>query len=217
MARCVPLGSPSVDCIETIALRVAAGAEHETEADKESLFASLLLLLGARIARLIRQYGLGDMREDAEQVAAIGVHRALMTFDPQRARFSTHVTWQIRGELQGLRHRVRLDQRRSAISAGITTVSLDALSNWNARGSEFEIVDHTSLARIEGGASNAMSQRLIDRLLDKIGSPENERQIVSDHLFDREPSSFERAKRTSEQRRQIVRRTLRNCAKAMAV
>ncbi len=176
-------------------------------------FAQLLELLRPRIRRLALQYGLSDMLDDAAQAAAIGVHRALDTFDPTQASFSTHVSWQIRGELQSLRHRMRLDQRRSAVNAGASTVSLDALTISDTA-TPFEVVDETAHARTERGASDNMVHAMMDDLLDRLGSPDDERIIIYDMLFDREPSAKER---TPEQRRQIVRRTWRNCIKVLAV
>ena len=180
----------------------------------ERQFSDLLLLLAPRIASLIRRYGLGDMREDAEQAAAIGVYRALCGFDPARARFSTHVTWQIRGELQSLRHRMRLDQRRSAVSAGAVTISLDALPH--GEGQVFEIVDEAALGHTESGAGDHMARAAFERLLDRLGAPEDERAIVRAYLLGAEERGHYADPRTREQRRQIVRRTIRNCAKLAA-
>lgn len=179
-------------------------------------FAGLLALLSPRIARLIRQYRLGDMQEDAEQAAAIGVHRALISYEPTKAQFSTHVTWQIRGELQGLRHRMRLDQRASARNAGVSTVSLDAINAAGDHGPVFEVMDDTSLPRAERGASDTMALSLMNRLLDRLDAPAEEREIVLDHLLDRECRSEAKLRRTSEQRRQVMRRTYRNCVKVIA-
>lgn len=173
---------------------------------RERLFAELLVLMRPRIARLVRQYGLADMAEDAQQVAAIGLHRALATFDPDRARFVTHAGWQMRGELQGLRHRVRLDQRRSARAAGIVTVALD-----EARGPDaliYQIADEHALPQTESAASEAMAAAVLTRLLDRIHAPAEVRAVLVDNLWDRDrPDS----QRTPEQRRQVVRRTLRHC------
>jgi hypothetical protein len=213
-ARVHPRAAPHVT--EDLARKLAkiryAGA-REAESD----FVRLLALLRPRIARLVRQYGLSDMREDAEQAAAIGVHRALESFDCAQARFSTHVTWQIRGELQSLRHRMRLDQRRSAQSAGVSTVSLESLRlPGDAEARTLEIVDEQALQNCERLASDRMALGLLDRLLNRLDSPEDERGIVLDHILDRKATHCAGERRSSEQRRQIVRRTLRNCAKMAA-
>ena len=176
-------------------------------------FARLLERLKPRIAYLVGRYGLSDMREDAEQACAIGVHRALETYDPRKARFTTHVTWQLRGELQSLRHRVRLDQRQSARSAQVRTVSLEALSAAYAESGEvFEIVDEDALQRVERTCSNALVRRSLLRLMNRIETPVQERVIVLESVFDREGDDARYGK-TREQRRQIVRRNIRNCAK----
>ncbi len=201
--------------IEQIAARLSASdCQGDTGYGRE--FADLLTLMSPRVARLIRQYRLGDMREDAEQAAAIGLHRALTTFEPAKAQFSTHATWQIRGELQGLRHRMRLDQRRSAVAAGISTVSLEALSVKDEDVHAFEIVDEGALPRVESAASDCMTWSLLTQLLDQLEAPWHERAVLHDHLFDTYRAPKAESERTPEQRRQIVRRTLRNCAKAVA-
>ena len=179
----------------------------------DRLFARLLECLNPRIVHLIQRYGLSDMREDAEQVCAIGVHRALGSYDPAKARFTTHVTWQLRGELQSLRHRVRLDQRQSAQSAQVRTVSLEALSaKYAERGEAFEIIDEDALERVERTCSNAWVRRSLLRLMDRIETPVQERVIVLESVFDREGDDARYGK-TREQRRQIVRRNFRNCTK----
>ncbi len=145
--------------IERLALRLAGSAQSGDPAYERD-FVGLLVLLSPRIARLIRQYRLDDLREDAEQAAAIGLHRALTSFDPDKAGFGTHATWQIRGELQSLRHRMRLDQRRSAVNSGINTVSLEAVGTEQGDGERvLEFVDPAAQSRVEGGASDAMTWR----------------------------------------------------------
>lgn len=201
--------------IERYATQIAAIRQNGgREAERE--FETLLTLLGGAIARQVRQYGLRDLRDDAEQCAAIGVHRALETFDPAKARFSTHVTWQIRGELQGLRHRMRLDQRRSAVGVGAKTVSLHALgtSPHACQPTTFEIVDDGAKQRTEAGASEFLTRQVMERLLDGIDAPEDERAIIFEHLYDCAPPRSLSAK-TREQRRQIVRRTNRNCIRLL--
>jgi len=177
------------DTISTNALRIAALARQEPRARArvrtcirlDRAFTDMLESLRPRILRLIAQYRLTDMPEDAEQAAAIGVHRALQTFDPAQASFATHATWQIRGELQSLRHRMRLDQRRSAISAGLTTVSIEALSG---AGEPFDLPDAPALEAVESAASDVMAQHLAERLLHHARANANERAIMFDYLFD---------------------------------
>ncbi|WP_204348458.1 sigma factor, partial [Klebsiella pneumoniae] len=66
-------------------------------------FAQILKLIAPRIRHFVRQYGLTAHWEDAEQCCAIAVHRAIESYDPAKAQFTTFVNWQIRGELQSLR------------------------------------------------------------------------------------------------------------------
>ena len=182
----------------------------------EARFAVLLELLAPRIGHLIRTYGLADWREDAEQVCAIGVFRALESYDPGKAHFTTHVTWQLRGELQSLRHRVRLDQRQSARSASARTVSLEGLGA--AAGQDnaiFEIVDEGSLTRTESGASDHLAGSMLAKLLERLDAPTEERRIVLQSIFG-ENSDMAPDRTMRERHRQIMRRTFRNCAKLLA-
>ncbi len=182
----------------------------------ERKFAQLVDLLLPRMSHLIRSYGLADMREDAEQACAIGVLRALESYDPAKARFATHVTWLLRGELQSLRHRVRLDQRQSARSAGVRTVSIEALVRRTIdEPGTFEIVDERALANVERDASDCMTNKALSSLLDRLEAPDHERVIVSDRIFG-DRFSYVNDRKTREQHRQIVRRTFRNCAKLLA-
>ncbi|MBL7372476.1 sigma-70 family RNA polymerase sigma factor, partial [Escherichia coli] len=91
-------------------------------------FAQILKLIAPRIRHFVRQYGLTAHWEDAEQCCAIAVHRAIESYDPAKAQFTTFVNWQIRGELQSLRFRLMTDQRPSARKVEATTVSLSALA-----------------------------------------------------------------------------------------
>ncbi len=193
------------------AARGLAGNHPSALEDRE--FARLMDLIAPRIRHLIHTYRLTDMTEDAQQACAIAVLRALESYDPAQARFTTHVTWQLRGELQSLRHRVRLDQRRSAQSAGVTTVRLEMLRDGELQSQE--IVDERALEHAEAEASATMALRLLDGLLDEISAPDHERLIVLDHVLEREPHG-PALNYTSEQRRQITRRTYRNCAKVVA-
>ena len=173
-------------------------------------FACLLAMLRPRIRSLVMRYGLADLREDAEQACAIAVHRALDSYDPSRARFTTHVTWQMRGELQGLRHRERIDQQPAVRVAGIRLRSLDGLLE---AGAHPEIIDDAAYARLEGAASAALARRALQRLMEQVGSSQREFEIVLGAVF--EPDREARLPvREREKRRQVVRRTFRNCAKA---
>ena len=94
--------------------------------ESDRAFAQILKLIAPRIRHFIRQYGLVAHWDDAEQCCAIGVHRAILAYDPTKAQFTTFVNWQLRGELQALRFRLMTDQRQSAKKVAATTVSLHA-------------------------------------------------------------------------------------------
>lgn len=134
------------------------------ESERSHHFGKIMRLLGSRIQYFTRQYGLDDMPDDAWQACAIGAHRAIEAYDRDQASFTTLVNWQLRGELQSLRHRVRLDQRDSAGAAGIRTVSMDID---RPEAPVFSIVDEGACDRVEAGASRSMALNSIDWLLDR--------------------------------------------------
>ncbi|WP_128891536.1 sigma factor [Erythrobacter sp. HKB08] len=198
--------------IEEVASAIVAERGREQErADRH--FRQLLEMLGPRIRYLGARYGLSDMREDAWQACALGIHRALLSYEPGKASFSTHATWQMRGELQSLRHRVRLDQRDSAKAAGITTVAIEGLRQGEAR-QLFEIVDDEAQPDVERAASDHLAYRSISALLDRLEATPSDRSTMLAALFGDSPLGATREQR--EKDRQVVRRLSRNCRKLVA-
>lgn len=133
-------------------------------------FAMVMKIIAPRIRHFIRQYGLMHHREDAEQVCAIGVHRAIEAYDPERAMFTTFVNWQIRGELQGLRFRLMDDQRPSAKKVDAVTISLHGKEH-SPDGEEISleamIEDEGATARTETRAADHMAGQMSRALLDE--------------------------------------------------
>ena len=87
-------------------------------ANVDKAFAAILKLIAPRIRHFIRQYGLTNHWDDAEQACAIGVHRAIQAYDPAKAQFTTFVNWQLRGELQGLRCQRSLQLGEQVVELG---------------------------------------------------------------------------------------------------
>ncbi|WP_253201389.1 sigma-70 family RNA polymerase sigma factor [Sphingomonas quercus] len=138
-------------------------------AEVDRAFAQILKLIAPRIRHFTRQYGLIDYWDDAEQVCAIAVHRAIQAYEPEKAQFTTFVNWQIRGELQSLRFRVMTDQRPSAKKVEATTVSLNAVTH-GPDGEETSldalIEDEDALALTEAGASGYLANSAMQSLVD---------------------------------------------------
>ncbi|MGN6124300.1 MAG: sigma-70 family RNA polymerase sigma factor [Sphingomonas oligoaromativorans] len=137
------------------------------EVDKA--FARIMKLIAPRVRHFIRQYGLAGHWEDAEQVCAIAVHRAIQAYDPAKAQFTTFVNWQIRGELQSLRFRLMTDQRPSAQKVDATTVSINSI----ATGPEGDqttleglIQDENAHITAEAGASDYLATSALQALID---------------------------------------------------
>jgi RNA polymerase sigma-32 factor len=157
---------------EVIANRPAEG-ERQTARQRitaDRAFATVLRIIAPRIRHFIKQYGLTAHWEDAEQVCAIGVHRAIEAYDPAKAMFTTFVNWQLRGELQGLRFRLMDDQRPSARKVEATTISLHAME----RGADGEdmalenmIEDELAEERTEAAAADHLAEQTCAALMDE--------------------------------------------------
>ncbi len=156
-----------VEVAAILALRRRIPADGRTRAAIDRHFARILRLIAPRIRHFIRAYGLVDWHDDAAQACAIGIHRALLAYDPAKARFTTFVNWQLRGELQGLRHRVRLEQRASAQAAGASVISLDQLGEAaDGDGPRWEPADPASQLRTEALAAETLARRACGTLID---------------------------------------------------
>ncbi|TNE40028.1 MAG: sigma-70 family RNA polymerase sigma factor [Sphingomonadales bacterium] len=157
---------------EVIANHPAEGEQPTARqrAATDRAFAMVMKIIAPRIRHFIRQYGLMHYREDAEQVCAIGVHRAIEAYDPARAMFTTFVNWQIRGELQGLRFRLMDDQRPSAKKVDAVTISLHG-KDYGPDGEEISletmIEDENATARTENRAADHMAGQISRALLDE--------------------------------------------------
>lgn len=156
--------STITDALETEVAAIRAGARDcaRSRAAIDRHFARALRLIAPRIRHFTRTYGLIDMAEDAAQACAIGLHRAILAYDPARARFTTFVNWQLRGELSALRFRMRPETREGARSVGVRLVSLDAL----AEGAEEPLEDPAALEATEALAAETMARRACGSLLD---------------------------------------------------
>ncbi|MDB5671955.1 MAG: sigma-70 region 2 [Alphaproteobacteria bacterium] len=158
--------------VSIVIANTPAGDEKPTARQRlnvDKAFASILKLIAPRIRHFIRQYGLSAHWDDAEQACAIGVHRAIQAYDPEKAQFTTFVNWQLRGELQGLRFRLMTDQRSSAKKVEATTVSLSSLATSDGEEMSFDglIEDEDALERVEAAASDYLARQATDALIDR--------------------------------------------------
>jgi len=199
------------------ALDAAPRARARVLADRA--FALLAALAAPRIRYFTRRYGLADVTEDAAQVCAIALHRAAERYDPARARFTTYVNWQLRAELQALRHRLHGDQRCAGRRHVTATLSLDALQ---AEDAEDWLADPAAEIETEQGAADNLAALLADRLVEdwaarrraRLSAPRGgergfdarlatEKALVRHHL-----TVSDAAARLRESDRHVVRRAL---------
>jgi len=168
--------SRTTAALEAAVATVIAGRAAERQptarerARVDCAFARILRLIAPRIRHFIRHYGLAQHWDDAEQCCAIAVHRAIESYDPARAQFTTLVNWQIRGELQSLRFRLMTDQRPSARKVAATTVSLHGTAI-GPEGEETELeallVDEEALAATESAASAFLARSATECLVEE--------------------------------------------------
>lgn len=158
--------STITDALETEVAAIRAIAARDTARSRAAVdrhFARALRLIAPRIRHFTRAYGLTGMADDAAQACAIGLHRAIQAYDPARARFTTFVNWQLRGELSALRFRMRPETREAARSIGMGVVSLDALAD---EGEPWLLEDRAALQATEALAAETMVRRACGSLLD---------------------------------------------------
>lgn len=80
----------------------------------------------------------------------------------RRARFTTYVNWQLRAELQALRHRLHGDQRCAGRRRVTATLSLDALAD---EGADDWLIDPAAETATEQGAADDLAMLVADRLV----------------------------------------------------
>jgi hypothetical protein len=142
------------------ALDAAPGARTRVLTDRA--FARLAALAAPRIRYFTRTYGLADVADDAAQVCAIALHRAAERYDPARARFTTYINWQLRAELQALRHRLHGDQRCAGRRDVTAMLSLDVLEDG---GADDWLVDPAAEPATEQGAADGLVNLVAERLV----------------------------------------------------
>lgn len=185
--------SKTTDALEAAVAAVLAETQPDgaprtarQRANLDRIFSQILKLIAPRIRHFIRQYGLVAHWEDAEQCCAIAVHRAIQSYNPEKAQFTTFINWQIRGELQGLRFRLMIDQRPSARKVAATTVSMHGITS-NIDGEEMSlesiIVDGNALSQTESAASDYLAKSATRALLDAFVA--NSRTIAIETLRNR--------------------------------
>ncbi|APZ99990.1 RNA polymerase subunit sigma-70 [Sphingopyxis sp. QXT-31] len=201
--------------MDWIAARTASDAEPtpRRRAQADRAFARLAACAAPRIRYFIRRYGLSSAYEDGEQACAIALHRAAQSYDPRRAAFTTHMNWQIRAELQALRHRLHGDQRRAPHRLAAETLSLGDPAILD------RLVDPDAELAVEGRASDYLAGRLADRLADDWAQRRDgewqrgKAKLAAQHsLVRRHLTAVDPAGRLSESHRHIVRRAFADIA-----
>ncbi|KPM22449.1 sigma factor [Citromicrobium bathyomarinum] len=168
--------SKSTEALEVAVAEVIANMNSDgsrgsarQRANIDRAFIRILKIAAPRIRHFIRQYGLAAHYEDAEQVCAIAVHRAIEAYDPTKAKFTTFLNWQIRGELQSLRFRLMTDQRPSARKVEAVTIALTTGSitdDGEETSLEALIEDEAALERTESSASEHLANQACIALVD---------------------------------------------------
>ena len=168
--------SKSTEALEVAVAEVIANTNDDgspgsarQRANIDRAFSRILKIAAPRIRHFIRQYGLTSHHDDAEQVCAIAVHRAIVAYDPTKAKFTTFLNWQIRGELQSLRFRLMTDQRPSARKVDAVTIPIHTgttTPDGEETSLEALVEDEEALERTEQSASDHLARETCAALLD---------------------------------------------------
>ena len=137
---------------------------------RDHAFMAIMGILAPRIRYFTRTYGLMNHADDAEQVAALAVCKAIDSYDPEVALFTTYVNWPIKAEFQALRFRLFLDTRPASRKVGAVTIALDSTYRM-ADGTDVSLadtlVDEAALEQVEAGASAYLAREAIEALIDR--------------------------------------------------
>lgn len=137
---------------------------------RDRAFMAIMGILAPRIRYFTRTYGLTNHADDAEQVAALAVCKAIDSYDPSVALFTTYVNWPIKAEFQALR--LRLFQDTRAVSRKVNAVTIPLESTYHmADGADVSLaeilVDDAALADVESGASAYLAREATEALIDR--------------------------------------------------
>lgn len=143
------------------------GAAERTRADRA--FARLHRQMVARLGRAIGGGRFHGAADDAEQAVAIGLVKALDTYDPARAKFVTHATWAVRAELKTLGWQLHVDQRPCNRDRGVRTVSGHAPTGGGEAAGELfdQLADAAAQPACERRAADSFAARMLEAIVER--------------------------------------------------
>lgn len=93
--------------------------------EKDRMIYAMQKMLAPTVTYLASRKNMMAVKDDVDQHAAIAICKALSTWIPEKASFSTHVHWQIMAELGALQHALYPDRRKLKTPQRIRFVELD--------------------------------------------------------------------------------------------
>lgn len=140
----------------------------------DDAFASIIRILDPRIRYLTQRWGLRNHAEDALQAGRIGVHKALETFDPTVAKFTTHVAFRLQAQMKDLRFHLFKDERSDAVKVGAKTISAESLRAEDDT-PLIQLIESDGAEELtESAAAATMAKRTLDALLDAFEDAETD-------------------------------------------
>lgn len=171
-------------------------------------FSRLHRIMVLRLGRAIGNGRYHDAMDDAGQALAIGLHKAIGTYDPSRAQFVTHATWAIRAELKTLGWQLHVDQRPCNRDRGVRTVSGHAATGSGDESAELfdRLADEGAEVAVERAASDTMTSRMLSLLIARRHAVELaehqvawlERHVAPNHIGVRQRQLFADQARDAE-------------------
>ncbi len=99
---------------------------HRLRAERDRYIFEIQRILRPSVRRMTNKKNLSrDLHDEFEQHTNIAIMKALSTWDPVRGKFSTHVHWEIRAELQIIQHFQHPERRRLVVATPIQKIELD--------------------------------------------------------------------------------------------
>ncbi len=142
---------------------------HRLRAERDRYIFAIQNILRPSVRRMTNKKNLSrDLQDEFDQHTNIAIMKALSTWDPIRGKFSTHVHWEIRAELQIIQHFQHPERRRLVVATPIRKIELDrpVINDEGGSASLMEILkDEQADENVVSGAEKYIAMRYFERVL----------------------------------------------------
>lgn len=142
---------------------------HRLRAERDRYISEIQRILRPSVRRMTNKKNLSrDLQDEFEQHTNIAIMKALSSWDPIRGKFSTHVHWEIRAELQIIQHFQHPERRRLVVATPIQKIELDRPMN-NKGDDSYTLMDiltdEHAEENVAGDAEKYIALRYFERVL----------------------------------------------------